>query len=350
MGSIQALVECFAGLSRALDSTPQHLLAGFISSILERIVHIAGLCHAYPEIICSVLGFLRDYAEVQTSSLTAPQTISLLHACAKILRIYSTQNLGRRRAEANADEEVYWDILCVLQLLTHVADKGFVDFDDEKEGKLAMSEVAEVVFYGLQLIIPLMNEELLKFPSLSKQFFTLITFMVDAYTDRLAQLDHSLFCQLLQAVMFGVQITDSAIARDSLRALAGLASYHFGALKDGTSLGLSVHIQQKGDLISSCMHKLLQMVVFETSIWDRLDACSNAILALIVCDREGFARMVNSILEQQEPVTRDRLRAAFEDLVSAIPVDIRTDRHTRFAFRDKLKGFATSVRPFMQRR
>jgi hypothetical protein len=59
-----------------------------------------------------------------------------------------------------------------------------------------------------------------------------------------------------------------------------------------------------------------QMVVFDKSIWDRLDACSNAILALILCDRPGFAAMATAILEQQAPATRERLRAELEELVS----------------------------------
>lgn len=46
------------------------------------------------------------------------------------------------------------------------------------------------------------------------------------------------------------------------------------------------------------------MVVFEASIWDRLDACAGAILALVMCDRGGFAAMVNGILEQLKPEVR----------------------------------------------
>lgn len=43
------------------------------------------------------------------------------------------------------------------------------------------------------------------------------------------------------------------------------------------------------------------MVVFEPSIWDRLDACAHALLALVMCDRAGFAVMVNGILDQLKP-------------------------------------------------
>lgn len=43
------------------------------------------------------------------------------------------------------------------------------------------------------------------------------------------------------------------------------------------------------------------MVVFEASIWDRLDAAANAVLALVLCDPPAFVAMVEGILEQQPP-------------------------------------------------
>lgn len=284
--------------------------------------------------------------------------MALLTSSGLALKAYAAQNIGRKRADANSKEEAISDILCVLELLSHLATKDFIDFSAEHEGKVAADTVADVVFYGLERMIPLMTEEYLDFPPLSKQYFTLVNSMVSTYTARVALLAHSLFMQLVQSVMFGVQRPDSEIARDSLRALAGLVSFHAKAQGGGGTGGLSTHVQAQPQLLSDCMHKLLQMVVYEGSIWDRLDAASNAILALVLCDRDAFIRMVNGILEQQPPTVKDRLRAEFEELTTAIPPPLQqapggrggggTDRHSRLAFRDKLKRFAQRVRPFMQ--
>lgn len=125
--------------------------------------------------------------------------MALLQACGHGLRAYAQQNLGRRRADANSKEEVRWgwwvggggvdawawgwtpfnhaphpspwldprstdrrthsllrldphthapqavsDVLCVLELLAHLASKDFVDFSEEGEGRLAAETVAEV--------------------------------------------------------------------------------------------------------------------------------------------------------------------------------------------------------------
>lgn len=63
-----------------------------------------------------------------------------------------------------------------------------------------------MVFYGLREMIPLMSDTLLEFPLLAKQYFQLINSMVSTYTDRVAAQDHAFFCQLLESVMFGIQV------------------------------------------------------------------------------------------------------------------------------------------------
>lgn len=358
----------YAGLAKAVDHSGQALLACLVTRALEPLVGAATQCGPYPETMHAVLEFLRNYAEVHISSLGAEATMALLTAAGQALKAYAAHNLGRTRKDANSKEEAVADMLCVLELLSYLATKDFIDFSAEHEGKVAADAVADVVFFGLERMIPLMTEEYLDFPPLGKQYFTLVNSMVSTYTGRVALLPHPLFMQLVQSVMFGVQRPDSEIARDSLRALAGLASFHAKACQEaqnggGGRAGLGVHVAAHPGLLSDCMHKLLHMVVYEGSIWDRLDAASSALLALVLCDRDAFLRMVHGILEQQPPGVKGRLRHEFEEMVKAIPPPqvppaggggkgrgMITDRQTKLAFRDRLKEFAKRVRPFMQMR
>jgi len=363
----------YAGMARAVDNTGQAYLPRLITHALEPLLDVATLCSAYPDALHAVLLFLRDYAEVQISSLGAPATMSLLTATGQALKAYASHNVGRTRKDANSKEEAVGDILCVLELLSHVASKDFVDFSAEQEGKLAADTVADVVFFGLERLIPLMSEELLEYPPLGKQYFTLVNSMVSTYTERVAFLPHPLFMQLLQSVMFGVQRPDSEIARDSLRALAGLASFHAQTVgsrvgsaghANGGGRGLEAHVTAHPALFSECTRKLLHLVVYEGSVWDRLDAASNALLALILCDREAFLCLLAGILEEQPPSVKERLGQEFQKLMSAIPPRMEGgdgreggrrrgpawDRQTKLAFRHHLRAFATQVRPFMQMR
>jgi hypothetical protein len=49
--------------------------------------------------------------------------MALLHACGHVLKIYAEYHRGRTRGDANAVEEAYADVLCVLKLLYHLVMK-----------------------------------------------------------------------------------------------------------------------------------------------------------------------------------------------------------------------------------
>jgi hypothetical protein len=44
--------------------------------------------------------------------------------------------------------------------------------------------VADVVFFGLQQLLPLMTEALLHYPSLASRYYALVSFMVETYAER----------------------------------------------------------------------------------------------------------------------------------------------------------------------
>ncbi len=46
----------------------------------------------------------------------------------------------------------------------------------------------QVVFLGLDTVIPLMTGELLQFPKLLRAFFSLIAYMLEVYPERVASL------------------------------------------------------------------------------------------------------------------------------------------------------------------
>ena len=51
-----------------------------------------------------------------------------------------------------------------------------------------MCPAVQVVFLGLDMVIPLMTGELLHFPKLIRAFFSLISYMLEVYPERVASL------------------------------------------------------------------------------------------------------------------------------------------------------------------
>ena len=59
----------------------------------------------------------------------------------------------------------------------------------------ASKECMQVVFMGLDMVIPLMTGELLHFPKLIRAFFSLISYMLEVYPERVAALPGAAPCR-----------------------------------------------------------------------------------------------------------------------------------------------------------
>ena len=98
----------------------------------------------------------------------------------------------------------------------------------------------QVVFIGIHLVIPLISPELLKFPKLCRQYFSLLAVMFDVYPDKVAALAAEPFQQVMNTLHFGLTQGDATAGSVSLEALAAVAKFHFLELKAGKP-GLGAH-------------------------------------------------------------------------------------------------------------
>jgi len=124
--------------------------------------------------ICeSLLRLFRDYTEQFIIRLDRDQSLTVFRASAELLKQYSTVQCSSRvirkptknSAEEDLEEEQsYNDILCAIQLLLNIGAKEFIDAFSSDAGLKGIdsSEVTNVIFFGLQQILPLMTQGLLQ--------------------------------------------------------------------------------------------------------------------------------------------------------------------------------------------
>ena len=90
----------------------------------------------------------------------------------------------------DVEEEQYRDLLLLMELLTNLLSKDYIDLSppDPTPGAEAQETVtaADVCLYGLNIIMQLMSAELLKFPNLCLQYFKTITFVCEIYPEKVA--------------------------------------------------------------------------------------------------------------------------------------------------------------------
>mmetsp|Transcript_17121 Transcript_17121/g.25568 ORF Transcript_17121/g.25568 Transcript_17121/m.25568 type:complete len:1342 (-) Transcript_17121:106-4131(-) len=312
-------VEFYAGMARSSEMTHPERIPIFITPSLPKLSNLM-IYYATEISICEILlRFFRDYTEQFIVMLNREQCLGVFHSSAELLKRYSAtqcssrviQKAAKKTIEADLEEEQsYNDILCAIQLLLNLGAKDFIDTFTTGETKgVESGEVTEVIFYGLQQILPLMTQGLLHFPTLCKQYFTLVGFMMDSYPKKVGVLPYDLFNGLLDSLLFGMSHTDSFISKSSLEGMAALAREHI------ETQALSQHLSHNPAIFENCCSRLLNEVIFQAIIWDRLEPAGMALLPLAAVDINKFATVVNTISQQLDLEKQQRLQTAFQRLM-----------------------------------
>jgi hypothetical protein len=346
-------VELYAGVARSSEMTHPERVPIFITPSLQKLSDL--MVHYATDItICEILlRLFRDYTEHFIVMLNRDQCLEVFRASAELLRRYSATQCSSRIIQKPAtksfeveleEEQNYNDILSAIQLLLNLGAKDFVDTFSSDGGVkgIESSEVTEVIFFGLQQILPLMTQGLLHFPTLCKQYFSLVGFMMDSYPKKVGALPYDLFNGLLDSLLFGMSHTDSFVSKSSLEGMAALAREHI------ETEALKTHLSHNPAIFENCCSRLLKEVIFQATIWDRLEPAGMALLPLAAVDINRFATIVNSISQQLDLEKQQRLQTAFQrlmqpDVVSKVANGNYGGRNNRLRFKKDFEVFVKDI-------
>ncbi|KAL7685148.1 putative importin-beta domain, exportin-1 [Plasmopara halstedii] len=359
---LKLLVEMYSGIARSAESTSHNLITSFCLPALPIFVQIFQVFQSDSQLVNCIFQFFCSMVETQLCFLPPCDAMQVYSASDKLIRAYRFHNLGKKSMQGDAEEESYVDLLALLTLLSHLAAKDVIDFSEESstgveqaEANCALSVVADVVFSGLCQVIPLMTEQLLAYPSLSKQYFTLVSYMVEVYAENLVLLPSDLFQMLLHSLLIGIRHVSLDVVRNSFQALGELACHHWRA-KQSKKPGLNSHLQQHPDMFMIFLRVIFRMALFDNFNPVILDACAGTLYPLILIEQARYHTLAEEIGCQQENLDagrRQRLTAAFAELTCFLtPADIAlgaaTTRKMRMQFKTNLYAFVAEVRGFLQ--
>lgn len=348
----------YGGIVLASEMSEPERIPHFITPYLP---HLSGLMTYYAEdlTICEgLLRLFRDYAEQYIAMMTREQSIELFTASATLLRHYSEHHCKNRvihilRSEVEEEfdeEQKYNDVLCAIQLLIHLGTKDFTimcNMSTSSSNGVETGQITDVIFFGLQQVLPLMTQGLLQVPSLCVHYFSLVGFMVETYPEKLCGLPFDLFNSLLESLLFGMSHLDPLVSKSSLQGLASLAREHL------RTQALSLHLSTKADIVDNCSYRLMKEVIFQPIIWDRLEPAGMAFLPLAAIDFQKFIGLVNIISQQLGCDEKQRrLYAAFEELIkpdmlSNVAAEGREGRFVRLQFKNAFNVFVRDVHSFL---
>jgi len=351
-------VEMFCGVAHAGEMLESSRIPQFITTYLPQ---LSGLMAYYAKdlTICeTLLRFFRDYTEQFIAILDRDQSLALFTATAELLKSYSAHHCEARvivsvaqksAAEVEAEEEqAYGDILCAIQLLINLGAKDFIDACSQEGTTVETSQVTDMIFFGLQQILPLMTQGLLQFPTLCAQFFELVGFMMDTYPGKVCVLPFDLFNSLFESLLFGMSHHDVKVAKCSLQGIASIAKEQL------QSQILAPHLTQHDpDIFDKASRRLLTEVVFQNVVVDRVEASAYALLPLAAVDVNRFAKVVHDLtLQVPDEQQRLRLQAAFEKLIQPEALSKAGEggyegRRIRVQFKNNFEEFVSEVHSFL---
>uniref|UniRef100_UPI00358FA5D2 exportin-4 isoform X2 n=1 Tax=Myxine glutinosa TaxID=7769 RepID=UPI00358FA5D2 len=248
-------LECTCGLAEASTTESAGQLFNMVLGWLQNgPLFLEALGLSWPAISNLILELFVEVAHRQLCYLNESRALKLYESCLHLLRVFAAHGRSCVRGamsqgEQQEEEERHQDLLLILELLTNLLSKEFIDFSDTAEENLhaevqvrseeGQLSAADVVLFGLDLILPLMTHNLLKFPSLCSQFFKLITFMCELFPEKIASLPEELFKSFMVSLELGLTTFGSDVAQLCLEALAPLADQACRMVDKDTQLHLA---------------------------------------------------------------------------------------------------------------
>ncbi|KAJ0967573.1 hypothetical protein J5N97_024490 [Dioscorea zingiberensis] len=353
------MMERLRGAARATQPRTQVAVFEMGHAVMNSLLTLLEVYKNQSAVVYQILKFVVDLVAAQVTFLNAKDASILVSFCLQLLKTYSSHNIGKislsisSSLHSEVQSEKYKDLRALLQLLTNLCSRDLVDFSsDEADGP----EIAEVVYVGFHTVTPLISLDLLKYPKLSFNYFSLVSHMLEVYPEKVARLNNEAFVHTVHTLDFGIRHQDIDVVDMCLRAVDALASYHFKekiAGKEGLgaraidSHGTNGELQES--ILKHFLRMLLQLLLFEDFRMELVGSMADALLPLLSCEHDSYQRMVQELVERGlNPHTSIRLGNALQCLISSNQLTSCLDRPNRQRFRKNLQTFLTDISGYMR--
>jgi len=339
-GAVVDVLESLAGVVQGCAVSTVHQVFGWLRPTLASLVHLVDLYHNYSTIVELVLELYCETAKRILCYFTPGESRALYESSLALVRTYAGHQVGRQVVDKEAEEEQYRDLTLLMELLTNLLSKDFIDLSPPDSGDSTEEVVtaADVCLLGLNIIMPLMSAELLKFPNLCLQYFKTITFVCEIYPEKVTQLEPGLQKNLVASLELGL----TAIGVDAVFTLCCDFIQVLGCHMIRQKLQASPIYQPLRPFL-----KLLIDLILSQNINSELVPHSSATLYVLIClFQDTYQQVVEALIASQEDESnRSRLVEAFKVLMTNIP--LTAERIHRIRFRDNFDKFIVNVRGFM---
>ncbi|CCI42694.1 unnamed protein product [Albugo candida] len=280
------LLQLYTG--SVLASRTHKLVTEHCLEALPYFVRLTEILQANMQLVYYCLAFVRDFVGVHLAYLSSKDAINVYKQCQLLIHSYTSIHQSKR-AWTDTEEDACRDIIALFHLLNHLIINECINFTDEEstedESKESTRVLAEVVFDGLNCIIPLMTKQLMQYPALTKHFFTTIEYIIESYPDQMMRLNGDFFEELTELILLGIQHFSADISRTCLQALGSMVTYYYKALAHGQPLGPADHLRKCALFFMRATRLILDISLMQQFDPVILDPCAIALYNLILIQK-----------------------------------------------------------------
>ncbi|KAL4443390.1 hypothetical protein ABPG75_011127 [Micractinium tetrahymenae] len=369
---VGSLLERLRGAVRGTAPPTQAAVFQQFTSVAPALAALFDACCTQPAAVTLILKLAGEVVEYHAAYLSPADAQALCSWALRLLQLYSAHNLGQvsvsasKALAAEALAERYQDIRALVKLLTKLTQGDWQQQQQQQQdwqgpnGSAAAGggadgqaggegvDVAQIVFAGLDIVVPLLSLDLLKFPKLCRSYFALLAHMLEVYPERMAALPPRVFQTLLSTLQFGVGATgDDEVTQAVFEAAAALARFHVQeAAAEGPGLGANNAPGPDGTTpLGSLLLASLQHLVHGDAGLEAVDYAAEAVLPLALADPPVLQRAGEALLAAcADGAAKASAQAAFSELVAQVGAAASLDRPSRRAFAKALSKAVVDMR------
>ncbi|XP_011873971.1 PREDICTED: exportin-4-like isoform X2 [Vollenhovia emeryi] len=317
--------------------------------ILAKLPKLLSLYHNYQDIVQLILELFNEYTKI-LFFLSQANSMCVYDICLQVMQAYASCNSHRLTVDSTAEEDSFQDILLLMRLLTNLLTKDIFHLNHEVDQPISRyASIASLVkpipstdvfLYGLNIIMPMMTMNLLKFPSLCLQYFKMIAFVCDLCPEKVCSLSVELLQQLLASVELGLYSFGNEVASLCCDAIQVLTKHIQREVGQG---------QPRKDIMVPFLNLLISLILSHQMDSDLISNAGMPLYHLISCYQEQYQQLVHNIVSTQtDPRVAQRLANAFTALTAGVDLNVDLNNRTqRLKFRDNFDEFVVSVQAFL---
>ena len=199
------IVDMTIGTAQSVATDNVNMIFQLLTPFLRFSSNYISMLSSYKETVNLILELINILVYNTSGLMNLDQTKFVNEVILKALQAFTNNKMGEQSQWTQGrdlEEENFQDLILIMDILDNLMNSGFTDLDDcdgplpglgdgvnSNETNVAITDsCGATLIYGLCLILPVMNEELLTLPALSNRYYKLCTLLCEIYPEKVLSL------------------------------------------------------------------------------------------------------------------------------------------------------------------